>query len=402
MNIGLTRVLAAWLACAATAAAQVPSERLAFAGGHVTVGADISASFGSRDPGFFNYTDYDHSALRTLRIDVSGAFKAGEHFAVLGELRTENAGEVVPYALYVRIRPWSGRHIDIQAGRVPPTFGAFARRTYASDNPLIGYPLAYQYLTSLRPDSLPATADEVLRKRGLGWLTRYTVGNTVAERGVPLVSAFWWDTGVQIHGGAPNSKINATASVTTGTLSNPLFTDDNTGRQIAGRVEVRPTVGLVIGSSAARGPFVTGAAARLAGDQPESLTQTAWGADAEYSGGHYLLRFESIVSEWRLPMIRAPFLDAPLRAVSTSAEGRYKLTPALYAAARFDRIGFSDLAGTLVTEPWDAPVWRVEIGAGYSILRNLQLKASVQHNQRSGGILLRHATLAATQVVFWF
>ena len=39
------------------------------------------------------------------------------------------------------------------------TFGAFARRTYANDNPLIGYPLAYQYLTSLRPDAVPATAD---------------------------------------------------------------------------------------------------------------------------------------------------------------------------------------------------------------------------------------------------
>ena len=33
-----------------------------------------------------------------------------------------------PYALYVRIRPWDRAAFDIQAGRVPPTFGAFARR----------------------------------------------------------------------------------------------------------------------------------------------------------------------------------------------------------------------------------------------------------------------------------
>ena len=50
---------------------------------------------------------------------------------------------VRPYALYLRIRPWLNRDFDIQVGRVPPTFGAFARRTYANDNPLIGYPLAY-------------------------------------------------------------------------------------------------------------------------------------------------------------------------------------------------------------------------------------------------------------------
>ena len=48
----------------------------------------------------------------------------------------------------------------------PPSFGAFGRRAYNADNPLIGYPLAYQYLTSLRADAIPATADDLLRMRG--------------------------------------------------------------------------------------------------------------------------------------------------------------------------------------------------------------------------------------------
>src|SRR5262249_40892198 len=115
-----------------------PSEPVAFAGGRVTVGADVSASFGSSDPGFFNSTAYDHSALRTLRIDVTGAVNAGEHFTLLAEIRSENVDNIVPYALYVRFRPWVDRNFDIQAGRVPPTFGTFARRSYASDNLLIG------------------------------------------------------------------------------------------------------------------------------------------------------------------------------------------------------------------------------------------------------------------------
>ena len=95
-------------------------------------------------------------------------------------------------------------------------------------------------------------------------------------------------------------------------------------------------------------------------------------------------------------------LTSPLRAVSTSVEGRYKITPALFAAARFDHVGFSDIVGTQLTAPWDAPVTRIEIGAGYSILRNLQLKASAQHNARDGGRLQRQANLAAAQLVFWF
>jgi hypothetical protein len=400
----------AWLlvACAAgTAGAQtLPSEPIALAGGRVTVGGDVSASYGSADPGFFNYTDYEHSALRILRIDVSAAVKAGPHFTLLGELRSENLGGVHPYALYVRIRPWTARDLDIQVGRVPPTFGAFARRTYASDNPLISYPLAYQYLTSLRPDAVPASTDELLRKRSRGWHVQYSLGEPAAAPGVPLVTAFRWDTGAQVH--ATAGIVSATASVTAGTLSNPLFSDDNGGRQFAGRIEVRPFSGLVGGTSFARGPFVARSAARAAvgESQGNEFTQTAWGGDVEYSRGYYLLRYEAIVSEWRLPMAPPPPLQqplrTPLRAVSSSLEGRYKLRPGLYVAARYDHLGFSDVTGTLETAPWDAPVSRIELGTGYSIQRNLVLKLSYQRNRRDGGLLLRAAHMTAGQLVFWF
>jgi hypothetical protein len=406
MTVWRTAARLAWLliVCAAgNAGAQtLPSEPIALADGRVTVGGDVSATFGSADPGFFNYTDYDHSALRLFRLDVSAAAKAGPHFTLLGEIRTENLGTVRPYALYLRIRPWTARDLDIQVGRVPPTFGAFPRRTYASDNPLIGYPLAYQYFTTLRPDALPASADELLRNRGRGWLVRYTVGDPVAASGVPLVSAFRWDTGVEVHGTA--GIVSASAAVTTGTLSNPLFTDDNSGRQIAGRVELRPAPGLIVGTSLARGPFVSDSAARSAvGDGHDAgLTQTAWGADAEYSRGYYLIRFEAIVSAWQLPVVRQPAIDMSLRAVSTSVEGRYKIMPGLYAAARVDHLGFSDITGSLDTEPWDVPVTRIEIGTGYSIQRNLLLKVSYQHDSRDGGPLQRFERLGAAQLVFWF
>jgi hypothetical protein len=395
-----------WLSVAPAGAQTLPSEPISLGGGRLTIGGDVSTTVGSSDPGFFDYTDYEHSALRLLRVDVSAALNGGDHLTLLGELRTENVDSLEPYALYVRIRPWTKRAIDIEVGRIPPTFGAFARRTYASDNPLIGYPLAYQYLTSLRPDSLPASADELLRKRGLGWLTRYTVGDTALDKGVALVSAFRWDTGVQVH--ATAGVVNASVAVTAGTLSNPLFNDDNNGRQTAGRVEVRPVgalSGLIAGASVARGPFVAASAVRAAlndDSRAGEFTQTAWGADVEYSRAYYLLRFETIVSDWQLPIVRTPALMLPLRAVSTSIEGRYKIKPGLFAAARVDHLGFSDVAGTSVTEPWDAPVTRVEVGGGYSIQRNLQVKVSYQYNRRDGGILEQLAHLKAAQLVFWF
>ena len=126
----------------------------------------------------------------------------------------------------------------------------------------------------------------MLKKRGLGWLDKFSLGDQNLDRGVPLVSAFRWDTGVQVHAG--NDIVKGTVAVTTGTVSNPLFTDDNAGRQLAGRVEVRPIPGLIVGTSLAHGPFVSADALRAAlgsADRSGDFTQTAWGTDVEYSAG---------------------------------------------------------------------------------------------------------------------
>ncbi len=53
------------------------------------------------------------------------------------------------------------------------------------------------------------------------------------------------------------------------------------------------------------------------------------------------------MSDWRLPLVRTPKIDLPLRAVSTSIEGRYKIRPGLYVAARFDHLTFSKVTGAV-------------------------------------------------------
>src|SRR5258708_2546982 len=198
----------------------LPSGPITTAHGTITVGGEATATVGSRDDSaYFNYTDYEHNALRMFRVSLSGMWRPVEGLAVLTELRSENAQRVIPYALYVRVRPWKGRALDIQAGRIPPVFGAFARRSYGTDNPLIGYPLAYQYLTSLRADAIPATADDLLLMRARGWRASYPVAVTGPGPGVPLVTPNRSDTGVQAH--ATGTPAEGPIALTTVTLSNP-------------------------------------------------------------------------------------------------------------------------------------------------------------------------------------
>ncbi len=391
-------------------AQDLPSGPLVFGAGRVTVGGEASATFScastaddacSDDTGFFNYSDYERSTLRGTRFDLTASVKASGHVWVLADLRVENGRRPTPYALYARIRPWERRPFDIQVGRIPPTFGSFSRRTYANDNFLIGYPLAYQYLTSLRPDALPANADELLRMRGRGWLSSFSVGNQTPDRGLPIANVFRWDTGVQVH--IATRLVDAAASATTGSLGNPLVGDDNAGRQVAGRAALHPSPGLIVGGSISRGPFVARTAGAAGGVSLDTrrYTQTAVGVDAEYSRQHYLVRLEAIASWWTLPALGSPSLAEPLGAVATSIEGRYKIHPRWYAGARFDRLGFSTITGTTHADSWDAPVTRIEVGGGYSVQRNLHLKMTFQHNTRDGG-RVRTLDLGAVQILFWF
>jgi hypothetical protein len=377
----------------------LPADPITIGGGRVVLGGDVSVTASPKDKLFFAYGEYEHSTLRELRVGLSAQVRAGRRLSLLAEVRSDNLSEVSPFALYARVTPFPGRRLDVQVGRIPPTFGRFSRLAYSTQNPLVGHPLAYQYLTSLRPDALPASADELATMRGRGWRSSYTVGDPGFAPGVPLVSALRWDTGVQVTAGW--RAMTATGAVTTGTLSNPRVGDDNDGRQFAGRLAVAAAPGLEIGASAARGAFATRSALDAAGVPGMSgADQLARGLDVEYGRGYLVTRAEAIWSEWRIPLAASGRLER-LRATSLSVEGRYALLPGVYTAVRAEHLGFGDIVTTRGTVPWDAPVVRVEIGLGYSLQRNLVVRASLQLNERDTG-RIASARLPAVQVHYWF
>ena len=405
MDLRPAFLLLAWCSVAPVLAAPVaaqtlPSEPFTFGGGRVVIGGDVAASLAPADLGFFNYGDYEHSTLRQIRVGVTGAVRANSRLSLLGELRIDNFHYVTPFALYARVTPWPDRRFDIQIGRVPPTFGSFPRQAYGNDNPLIGYPMAYQYLTSLRTDSVPANADELLRMRGRGWLSNFGVGNLAPDRGLPLVTAFSWDTGVQVTTGW--RMFDVTAAVTNGSAANPRVRDDNDGKQLSARVAVHPVVGLVLGGSWSRGQF--GQQSLLdatAAPENRNFMQRAYGADLEYSRDHWRVRADAVLSEFVIPPLQAPFIIDPLRAVAIGVEGKYTFMPGLYVAARAEHLGFSRLRGSSGVDEWDAPVTRVEAGGGFYLQRNLVARLTVQFNNRDGG-RVRRSTLPAVQLLYWF
>ena len=407
-NVGITRHLrvaraicltavAIVLCRPAPAAAQLlPAQPLSAFGGRLTFGGDGSISYGSADPGRFNYSSYDTELTRQLRVDFVASLRVTDYLSVLADIRLlgplgEGSWSFGPYSLFARVRPWAGHKLDVQAGLIPPVFGTFSRRAYGTDNPLVGYPLTYQYLTSLRSD-VPLSTGTLVAERGLGWRAAYGSGQS-GTAGLPLVDGLSYPAGVEVRIG--DRPIEFAAAVTTGSLSAPRPTGSNVGSQWSARLGVSPFNGLVLGASISHGHYLYASAVDYGGKD----AQDGVGFDAEYSRAHWIVRAEGVVTRWQLPYQYSPaavYSGSPVSAFGFDAEARYRIRPGLYAAARAGLLDFSDVkdAYTYTTMPWEAPVRRVEAGVGYSLVRNTTIKAAYQWNwrdtvnYRTGGLAL--------------
>jgi len=385
--------------CLAAAGARA-GEPVSLLGGRVRLGGEVSGTIAPHDLGWFNYSDYQVSSLRLFRVDLAAEARLASFASVLFDVRSDNLAAPRVYALYLRLRPWAGRELDLQVGLVPPVFGAYPRRRYAYENPLPSVPLAYQYLTNLREDAVPSRSEELVAQRGRGWRVRYPVGSSAAGPGLPLVNSQKWDTGVQLRLG--REPLSLALAVTQGTLCYPLTRDQNDGKQVSARLAWTPSPSLAAGLSGASGEFLAREVQDVlpAGAQG-TYRQKAAGLDLQWSHGYWIVRAEAVWSRWNLPALEATRIEEPLDALGFFAEARYKIRPGLYAAARAERLGFSEIPSAAGRRTWDAPVTRVEAGAGFSPWRYVLVKASWQHNWRDGGAV-RENDLVAGQVVLWF
>ena len=373
------------------------------AGGRLVFGGEVAAVAGKADSiAFFNYTDYAHNALRMARVRLIGEWRLADRLSLLGEVRTENGDGAEVAALYARWRPSVRRDFDIQIGRIPPVAGAFTRRAYGRDNPVIGTPLAYQYLTSLRPDALPLTMDDLLRMRARGWQPSYPLGSHTEAPGVALVSSFRWDTGVEARYGY--GRVELAGAYTLGAPAVPVVRETNDGRELSARVAVRATGGLTIGVSGAKGQWIDRAVlSQLAEPLRGHSTQWLAGVDAEFKWLRWIIRGEALRSVFEIPVAFAAAPEVNLPAWSGFLEARYRLSPRWQFAARVEQLDFGEIQGTAggAPTPWDAPVKRVEAVAGYRVLRNLELRAGWQQNWRPFG-RVHDKGFPALQALYWF
>ena len=139
------------------------------------------------------------------------------------------------YGLFVRVRPWPARRFDIQAGRVPPTFGAMiAHRVRQQQHP--DRPAARLSV----PDVDPARCAAGERRRPAAHARPRLAVEISRRQHAPTARGCRSSTPAA---GTPACRCTAstgmvewTGAVTAGSLSDPRFRDNNSGRQLPGRV----------------------------------------------------------------------------------------------------------------------------------------------------------------------
>ena len=281
--------------------------------------------------------------------------------------------------------------------------GGFSRHAYGRDNVVIGQPLAYQYLTSLRPDAVPSTVEDLARMRGRGWQPSYPVGETSTEPGVPLVSASRWDTG--IAGIWRHGRLDISGALTQGSPAVPVVRDTNNDLMWSGRAAALIGRGVTVGVSGARAQWLEDNVLDLTpGGRDTPASQSLIATDVEFGHGPWLVRGEWLRSVFDLPITTQPDLGARLPAWSGFAEARYRPVPRWQVGVRVDRLTFGELPGTAPPSSslsWDANVKRVEAVLGYRAHRRIEIRGGWQHNWRDGG-RVRERGLPVLAVLGWF
>jgi predicted porin len=77
-------------------------------------------------------------------------------------------------------------------------------------------------------------------------------------------------------------------------------------------------------------------------------------------------------------------------------EAKYKFTPQLFGAVRWNQQFFSDVTNILgQTAPWGRDIWRAELAAGYRFTPHTQLKLQYSFQRDSYGLRDLNHMLAA-------
>ncbi|HEX8076518.1 MAG TPA: hypothetical protein VF511_01790, partial [Chthoniobacterales bacterium] len=273
----------------------------------------------------------------------------------------------------IRITPWEDGRFNLQVGQFATVVGGWVRRHLSWDNPFINAPLPYENVTAIEDASAPdyvsldiGTPDEKYEYHPVIWGPSYATGISVAGR----IDRF--DYAFEVKNASLSSRPEAW----------PITRRDFDNPTVSGRIGFRPNQAWNFGFSASDGAYFREEAqptlpfGRDIGDYHEQVL----GQDISFEWHHWQLWAEFIEARFEIP----GFSDGDTFAYYL--EAKYKFTPQLFGAVRWNQQFFSDVTNLNGDDaPWGRDLWRADIAAGYRFTPHTQLKVQYSFQRDNYG-----------------
>ena len=263
----------------------------------------------------------------------------------------------------LRFTPWQDGRFNLQVGKFATVVGNWVERHQSWENPFINAPLVYENITQLEDKAAPLSAREFVggiidakyEYNPVIWGPAYATGIAVSGR----IDKFTY--AAELKNSALAARPQTWDSLDVG-FGRPAF---NT------RLGYRPDQAWSFGFSASEGTYFRPEAAptlprgRGIGDYHEFLL----GQDISFAWHHLQLWAEFFEARFEVPRV------GNADTFSYYVEARYKFTPQLFGALRWNQQLFADVrdgAGGRAT--WGDDLARVDSALGYRFTPHTQLK----------------------------
>jgi hypothetical protein len=336
----------------------------------------------------------DHDFLLNPRLTLFLDLRIGSNIYVFVQSRVDRGFDPSDDGAQIRLDEYFFRYSPVknfhfQIGQFATVVGNWVLRHNTWQNPFINAPLPYENLTGVWDSWAPEDADELLE---WGHVGKYDNGDySDKSLRIPVIWGPSYATGVALAGScgrfdwAAEMKNAALASrphswrITQTGFNHPTF---------SGRAGFQPDEMWNVGLSASAGPYLmTEAAPSLpAGRGIGDYRELVLGQDLSFAWHHLQLWAEFFESRFQIPGI------GNADTFSYYLEAKYKVTPQLFGALRWNQQLFGTIPDEGRSVTWGNDIWRVDVAVGYRFTDYLQSKLQYSFNQQDtlqkGGHLL--------------
>ncbi|MFT4586746.1 MAG: hypothetical protein ACI8QF_000834 [Limisphaerales bacterium] len=284
-------------------------------------------------------------------------------------------GDVRLDEYFLRYSPLNKGQLNLQVGKMATVFGGWVPRHLSWDNPFINAPLAYENVTIITDHGVPGGPGAFLGRQGV---------RDNKPKWLPMIWGPSYTSGASVFGAI--ERFDYAFEFKNASISSRPYAWEPTQINwehptISGRIGYRPSAMWNVGSSFSYGTYLlpNAQASLPAGTDPGDFKQLTIGTDVTFAWHHWQVWAEAIAARFEVPNVG----DADT--LSYFVEAKYKFTPKLYGAARWNQQFFDDVPnGAGGFTAWDQDAWRIEGAVGYRWTRHLQTKLQYGYSHQKG------------------